>query len=199
MSFYCAYLLLFLVKFEAEQLCPKLSQFQHGGYHNEYNIGICRMNCYSLIRILTIFYDYFLVRLLNAFTQFQASDRLGALFGVSILEDKGHARNELWDTMYQMSSHSSVLCKFSTFTFEYILMKKCTRKSYISYWISDSETCRRLNDLRYEIVLFISYNYNVHRSYLLILSCGCWPVVVKFEFARESYINYFISMPSNIS
>ena len=37
----------FLVKFEAEQLCPiKLSQFQHGGYHNEYNIGICRMNCY---------------------------------------------------------------------------------------------------------------------------------------------------------
>ena len=42
--------------------------------------------------------------LLNAFTQFQASDRLGALFGVSILEDKGHARNELWDIMYQMSS-----------------------------------------------------------------------------------------------
>ena len=71
---------------------------------------------YSLIRILTIFYDYFLLRLLNAFTQFQASDRLGALFGVSILEDKGHARNELWDIMYQMSS---VLCKFSTFTFEY--------------------------------------------------------------------------------
>ena len=59
---------------------------------------------YSLIRILTIFYYYFLVRLLNAFTQFQASDRLGALFGVSILEDKGHARNELWDIMYQMSS-----------------------------------------------------------------------------------------------
>jgi hypothetical protein len=26
----------------------------------------------------------------------QASDRLGTLFGVSILEDKGHARNELW-------------------------------------------------------------------------------------------------------
>ena len=111
---------------------------------------------YSLIRILTIFYDYFLVRLLNAFTQFQASDRLVALFGVSILEDKGHARNELWDIMYQMSS---VLCKFSTFTFEYILMKKCTRKSYISDWISDSETCESLNDLRYEIVLFISYNY----------------------------------------
>ena len=72
-------------------------------------------------------------------------------------------------------------------------MKKCKRKSYISYWISDSETCQRLNDLRYEIVLFISYNYNVHRSYLLILSCGCWPVtvVVKFEFARESYIELF--------
>ena len=142
-------------------------------YRNWHIIFLENLSHYSLIRILTIFYDYFLVRLLNAFTQFQASDRLGALFGVSILEDKGHARNELWDIMYQMSS---VLCKFSTFTFEYILMKKCTRKSYISYWISDSETCQRLNDLRYEIVLFISYNYNVHRSYLLILSCGCWPV-----------------------
>ena len=70
-------------------------------------------------------------------------------------------------------------------------MKKRTRKSYISYWISDSETCQRLNELRYGRVLFISYNYNVHPSYLLILSCGCWPVVVKFEFARESYIELF--------
>jgi hypothetical protein len=26
--------------------------------------------------------------------------RLQALFGVSILEDKGHARNELWDVVY---------------------------------------------------------------------------------------------------
>ena len=43
-------------------------------------------------------------------------DRLGALFGVSILEDKGHARNELWDIVYQISS---VICKFSTFSFEY--------------------------------------------------------------------------------
>jgi hypothetical protein len=34
----------------------------------------------------------------------QAVSRLGALFGVSILEDKGHARNELWDVVYQMSS-----------------------------------------------------------------------------------------------
>ena len=59
--------------------------------------------------MLTIFYDYFLVRLLNAFTQFQASDRLGALFGVSILEDKGHARNELWDIVYQMSSGSQFI------------------------------------------------------------------------------------------
>ena len=95
-------------------------------YRNWHIIFLENLSHYSLIRILTIFYDYFLVRLLNAFTQFQASDRLGALFGVSILEDKGHARNELWDIMYQMSS---VLCKFSTFTFEYILMKKCTRKS----------------------------------------------------------------------
>ena len=32
-----------------------------------------------------------------------AGDRLEALFDVSILEDKGHARNELWDIVYQMS------------------------------------------------------------------------------------------------
>ena len=44
------------------------------------------------------------------------SDRLGVLFGVSILEDKGHARNELWDIVYQISS---VICKFSSFSFEY--------------------------------------------------------------------------------
>jgi hypothetical protein len=37
----------------------------------------------------------------------KARDRLGAVFGVSILEDKGHARNELWDIVYQMSSESS--------------------------------------------------------------------------------------------
>jgi hypothetical protein len=35
----------------------------------------------------------------------QASDRLEALFGVSIIEDKGHARNELWYVVYQMSSY----------------------------------------------------------------------------------------------
>ena len=43
----------------------------------------------------------------ECFTQFQAGDRLEALFGVSILEDKGHARNELWDIVYQMSSAQS--------------------------------------------------------------------------------------------
>ena len=53
----------------------------------------------------------------TAHTLFNYSvDRLGALFGVSILEDKGHARNELWDIVYQISS---VICKFSTFSFEY--------------------------------------------------------------------------------
>jgi hypothetical protein len=32
--------LTFFIKFEAERLCPKLSQFRHGGYHNvnEYNM-----------------------------------------------------------------------------------------------------------------------------------------------------------------
>jgi hypothetical protein len=43
----------------------------------------------------------------ECFTQFQAGDRLEALFGVSILEDKGHALNELWDIVYQMSSAQS--------------------------------------------------------------------------------------------
>jgi hypothetical protein len=33
------YIFHFFVKFEAERLCPKLSQFQHGGYHNEYNMA----------------------------------------------------------------------------------------------------------------------------------------------------------------
>jgi hypothetical protein len=95
-------------------------------------------------------------------------------FGVSILEDKGNARNELWDIAYQMSS---VICKFSTFSFGYISLKKSyisLKKSYISYWISDSKSCQRLIDLmRYVLLLFISYNYNVHRPYYFILSCGC--------------------------
>ena len=39
----------------------------------------------------------------HSFKPALAGDRLEALFGVSILEDKGHARNELWDIVYQMS------------------------------------------------------------------------------------------------
>jgi hypothetical protein len=40
--------------------------------------------------------------------------RLRTLFGVSILEDKGHARNELWDVVYQMST---VKCDFQILEF----------------------------------------------------------------------------------
>jgi hypothetical protein len=40
---------------------------------------------------------------MNASHSFKPGDRLEALFGVSILEDKGQARNELWDIVYQMS------------------------------------------------------------------------------------------------
>ena len=74
----------------------------------------------------------------------QASDRLGALFGVSILEDKDHTRNELWYVVYQMSS---VICKCFTFSFEYISTKKSlllTGFRHILHWISDSESCQRL-------------------------------------------------------
>jgi hypothetical protein len=74
----------------------------------------------------------------------QASDRLGTLFGVSILEDKGHARNELWYVVYQMSS---VMCKLLTISFEYTSTKKSlllTGFHHILYWISDSESCQRL-------------------------------------------------------
>ena len=39
----------------------------------------------------------------------QASDRLEALFGVSILEDKCHARNELWYVVYQIKCQTSVI------------------------------------------------------------------------------------------
>jgi hypothetical protein len=52
---------------------------------------------------LTIFLWSFFGQINECFTQFQVGDRLEALFGVSILEDKGHARNELWDIVYQMS------------------------------------------------------------------------------------------------
>jgi hypothetical protein len=67
-----------------------------------------------------------------------------ALFGVSILEDKRHARNELWYVVYRMSN---VICKFFTFSFEYISTKKSlllTGFRHIFYWISDSESCQRL-------------------------------------------------------
>jgi hypothetical protein len=166
-------------------------------YDNHKNVMLSQLaflenvSHYSLIRIFTIFLWSFFGQINKCFTQFQAGDRLEALFGVSILEDKGQARNELWDIVYQMSC---VICKFSTFTFEYILLKKISKKSYISYWISDSETCQRRIDLRYEILLFISYNYNVHRSYLLILSCGFWSVVTAkiWICAREIYIELFL-------
>ena len=72
------------------------------------------------------------------FTRFQDLERF---FGVSILEDRGHARNELWDVVYQMSS---VICKFSTLSCEYISLKKIMCFYHILYWISDSKSRQRL-------------------------------------------------------
>ena len=70
--------------------------------------------------------------------------RLQALFGVSILEDKGHVCNELWDVVYHMSS---VICKFSSLSFEYISLKslkKIVGFYQMLFWISDSESGQRL-------------------------------------------------------
>jgi hypothetical protein len=52
-------------------------------------------------------YKYFHQFFKNIFDQIFSSVlhtvlRFGALSGVSILQDKGHARNELWDVVYQM-------------------------------------------------------------------------------------------------
>jgi hypothetical protein len=55
--------------------------------------------------------------------------RLGALFGVSILEDNGHARNDLWDIVYHMSS---VICKFSSLSIEYISLKSQENRGFLS-------------------------------------------------------------------
>jgi hypothetical protein len=91
-------------------------------------------------------------------SRFQASDRLGALFGVSILEDNARAQ-WVWYVVYQMSG---MIWKFFTFSFEYISLKKTTRKSSIFYWISDSANpAKGLFYLRYEI--FNSYSTNSSR------------------------------------
>ena len=60
--------------------------------------------------------------------------RLQALFGVSILEDKGHARNELWDVVYHMSS---VICEFSSLSFEYISLKSQENRGFLSNVVLD--------------------------------------------------------------
>ena len=51
------------------------------------------------------------------------------------------------------------------------------------------KSCQRLIDLRYVLLLFISYNYNVHRPYYFILSCGCTSLLwlLKFEFVRARF------------
>jgi hypothetical protein len=142
------------------------------------------------LRDVSIYY------LLKALESRVASDRLGALFGVSILEDKGSRAQ--WVMGYRVSNVKWRVIFFRLSIFD----EEKPRKSYISYWISDSESCQSLIDLRYEIFLFISYNYNVHLHYLRILSCGCWPVVAAKIWilrARDFLLNYFISMPLNIS
>jgi hypothetical protein len=62
------------------------------------------------------------------FTRFQASDRLGALFGVSILEDNARAQ------LVVVCRVSNVKCDLQIFdwpSFEYISLKKSKRKSMV--------------------------------------------------------------------
>ena len=77
----------------------------------------------SIIRLYEFspnFYDHFLTRFM-----LHTVSRLGAIFGVSILEDKDQARNEFWDVVY----HS---------------LKKIMFFYQMLCWISDSESGQRL-------------------------------------------------------
>jgi hypothetical protein len=65
----------------------------------------------------------------KCFTQFQAGDRLKALFGVSILEDKGQARNELWDIVYQMSCVNVWFANFRVLRLSTFCWRKSRRKA----------------------------------------------------------------------
>ena len=82
-----------------------------------------------------IYLHYSLIRLFTkARFMLHTVSRFGELFGVSILEDKGHARNELWDVVYHMSS---VICKFSTLSFEYISLKSKENHWFLSNVVLD--------------------------------------------------------------
>ena len=137
---------------------------------------------------------------------------LGALFGVSILEDKGHAHNELCDVVYQMSSHSCVIFKFSTLSFEYISaisLKSQENHWFLSYQILDKwlwippKACL-ISGVKYyclyHIIITSIDPINISFTTPFILAV----VVAKIWIcAREiSYVLYwdnFLSMPSNIS
>jgi hypothetical protein len=60
--------------------------------------------------------------------------RLQALFGVSILEDKSHARNELWDVVYHMSS---VICKFRLYRLNIFRSRLKENRGFLSNVVLD--------------------------------------------------------------
>jgi hypothetical protein len=99
-----------------------------------YNI-LENLSHYLLIKMFTLFYDHFLARLmLHTVSSWRL---IGSAFWCIYFRRQGPCAQ--WVVGYRVSN-----CKFSTLSFEYISMKKITRKSYISYWISDSETCQGL-------------------------------------------------------
>jgi hypothetical protein len=128
--------------------------------------------------------------------------RLGALFGVSILEDNGHARNDLWDIVYHMSS---VICKFSSLSIEYISLKSQENHVFLSNVVLDKWLWIRpkaylTSGMKYYCLYHIIITSIDPSNISFILAV----VVAKIWIcARENsyvlYWDYFISMPSNIS
>jgi hypothetical protein len=167
------------------------------GYDNHKNSILSQLaflekvSHYSLIRIFSIFYDHFLARLMNASHSFKlAIDWIWKRFWCIYFRTQGPRAQ--WVVGYRVSN-VVWFANFRLLRLKHFAEENHKEKN-ISYWISDSEACQSLIDLRYEILLFISYNYNVHRSYLLILSCGFWSVVAAkiWICAREIYIEFFL-------
>ena len=115
------------------------------------------------------------------FTRFQASVRLGALFGVSILE----ARNELWYVMYQMSG---VICNFllcvlrlSTFRWRKARGKEWFSSYFVlDKWLRILPKAYLISGMKYYCLYHIIItSIDPIISFILLL---LWQL--KFEFAR---------------
>jgi hypothetical protein len=102
----------------------------------------------KLMSTTLIYLHYTLIRIFTKFLwsfsgQIYAShgSRLQALFGVSILEDKGHARNELLCITCQVWFANFRLYRLNIFRPS---LKKIVGFYQVLFWISDSESGQRL-------------------------------------------------------